>query len=103
MRNVNSDSLLFTNQGPRIILVFNGDKHIVRNSTVDVREEFLKLEEAAKHVDKATIRTERRDRIGQNSTMDEYIPIGENKNIPNNHKTDHDICRKMRTGNLMKP
>jgi len=71
--------LLFGDQRPRLILAFADDIDIVGNSTVVIKEEFFKLESTAKEVElneiktkyMATIRTERRDRIGQNVTMDQ--------------------------------
>lgn len=38
------------NQGPRIILAFGDDIDIVGNTTVSAKEQFIKLEKAAKEV-----------------------------------------------------
>lgn len=82
VRRANTETLLFRNRGPRIILAFADDIDIVGNTTIDVKEEFMNLENTAKEVGlrinenktkyMATTRTERRDRIGQNVTMDQY-------------------------------
>lgn len=68
--------MLFGDQGPRLILAFADDIDIIGNSMDAIKEEFFKLENAAKEVGlrineiktkyMATIRNELKDRIGQN-------------------------------------
>lgn len=82
VRDARTETLLFRTRGPQLILAFADDIDIIGDTTVKVKEEFLKIESAAVKIGlkvnesktkyMTTSRTERRDRIGQNVTMDQY-------------------------------